>query len=141
MLPGITTFEHRFGILRYYLAPMAGITDVVFRGLMREMGAQAVVSELVSAEGMIRGGQRTWDLMAYSETERPVGIQIFGSSVTSLVESARIVQGEGADFVDLNLGCPVKKVVCDGGGAAWLRDPAKLGQLLAAMKQVLRIPL
>ena len=141
MLSPIDIFQERFGPLRYFMAPMAGITDVVFRLLIREMGAQAVVSELVSSEGIVRRGKKTWELMAFDEAERPVGIQIFGSDVTSMVESARIVQGEGADFVDINLGCPVKKVVCDGGGAAWLRDPVALGKLLVEMKRVLRIPL
>lgn len=120
---------------------MAGITDVAFRLLMREMGAQAVVSELVSAEGLVRGGQKTRELMAFSAEESPVGIQIFGHKVESLVEAARIVQGEGADFVDINFGCPVKKVVCDGGGAAWLRDPVVLGKLLQDLRGALRIPL
>ncbi len=123
------------------MAPMAGISDIVFRTLIREMGAQAVVSELISAEGLIRGGEKTRDLMRFAESERPVGIQIFGSSVASMVQAARIVESEGADFVDVNFGCPVKKVVCDGAGAAWLKDPIKLGELLSAMKSALRIPL
>ena len=141
MLPPIDTFRDRFGEVRYLMAPMAGISDTVFRQLIREMGAQVVVSELISSEGMIRKGAKTWDLMHYDEAERPVGIQIFGSDVASMVEAARIVQGEGADFVDINFGCPVKKVVCDGGGAAWLRDPVQLGVLLREMKSALRIPL
>ncbi len=141
MLSPILTFEERFGPLRYFMAPMAGISDVVFRRLIREMGAQAVVSELLSAEGLVRGGKKTRDMMYFCEEERPVGIQLFGSDVTTLVEAARIVQEEGADFVDINFGCPVKKVVCDGAGAAWLRDPAKLGELLSSIKSALRIPL
>jgi tRNA-dihydrouridine synthase B len=120
---------------------MAGISDTVFRLLMREMGAQVVVSELLSSEGLVRRGQKTLDMMAFDERERPVGIQIFGSSVQSMTEAARIIQGEGADFVDINFGCPVRKVVCDGAGAAWLKDPVKLGELLREMKSALRIPL
>lgn len=141
MLPPISLFEERFGLLRYVMAPMAGISDIVFRSLIREMGAQAVVSELLSAEGLIRGGEKTKDMMRFSELERPVGIQLFGSSIPSMVEAARIVQSEGADFVDINFGCPVKKVVCDGAGAAWLKEPERMGELLSAMKAVLRIPL
>jgi nifR3 family TIM-barrel protein len=80
-------------------------------------------------------------MLQFDERERPVGIQIFGSDVSSLVEAAKIVQGEGADFVDINFGCPVRKVVCDGGGAAWLRDPVKLSGLLHEVKSALRIPL
>ena len=141
MLPSINTFEQRFGSLRYFLAPMAGITDTVFRTLMREMGAQVVISELISSEGLVRGGKKTRELLAFSSLERPVGIQLFGSQISKLADAARIVEQEGADFVDLNLGCPVRKVVCDGGGAAWLRNPPQLGQLLCSMKKAIRIPL
>lgn len=123
------------------MAPMAGITDTVFRSLIREMGAEVVISELVSSEGLVRGGQKTRDLMRFDEAERPVGIQIFGSELKTMVEAAKIVQEDGADFVDINFGCPVRKVVCDGGGAAWLQDPAKMGELLSAIKNALRIPL
>lgn len=141
MLNGLTTFKDRFGEIRYVFAPMAGISDTVFRLLMREMGAQMVVSELLSAEGLVRGGKKTHDMLQYDVRERPIGIQIFGGDTRSMTEAARIVQGIGADFVDINFGCPVKKVVCDGGGAAWLKDPVALGKLLQSMKSVLTIPL
>ena len=123
------------------MAPMAGITDTVFRSLIRELGAEVVISELISSEGLVRRGTRTMELMGFGESERPVGIQIFGHSISSMAEAARIVEGEGADFVDINFGCPVKKVVCDGGGAAWLRDPKALGCLLREIKKGIRIPL
>jgi len=141
VLPPIDLFAERIGPVRWVLAPMAGITDMVYRTLARRYGSHVVVSELVSSEGLVRGGQKTRDLMEFGDAERPVGIQIFGHDVATMVEAARIVQGAGADFVDINFGCPVKKVVCDGGGSAWLRDPAAMGQLLTAMKSVLRIPL
>lgn len=141
MLSPISTFQERFGPVRYLMAPMAGITDTVFRLLIREMGAQVVISELLSAEGISRRDNRTRDMLRFEEAERPVGIQIFGSTISSMVEAAKVVQEEGADFVDINFGCPVKKVVCDGGGAAWLREPQKLGELLTAIKAPLRIPL
>lgn len=140
-LSPIHTFKERFDDIRYVLAPMAGITDTVFRLLMRKMGSQAVISELLSAEGLVRGGARTRQMMQFDERERPVGIQIFGSNITTMTEAAKIVQEEGADFVDINFGCPVKKVVCDGSGSAWLRSPAKMGELLSALKSSLRIPL
>lgn len=141
MLPPISLFEERFGKVRYVLAPMAGITDTVFRLLMRQMGSQIVISELLSAEGLVRGGARTRQMMQFDERERPVGIQIFGSQIQTMVEAAKIVQEEGADFVDINFGCPVKKVVCDGSGSAWLKSPQKMGELLSEMKSNLRIPL
>lgn len=141
MLPPITTFWDKWGPVRYFMAPMAGITDSTFRTLIRELGAEVVISELVSSEGLRRGGQRTRDLMAFCEAERPVGIQIFGCDIESMTDGARIVQDAGADFVDINFGCPVKKVVSDGGGSAWLKDPVALGKLLTSMKGVLNIPL
>jgi len=141
MLPAITIFQQRYGAIRFFLAPMAGITDSSFRLLMRYMGAQAVVSELISAEGIIRQGEKTLDLMRFSDQERPIGIQLFGYKILSLVEAAKIVEDDGADFVDLNLGCPVKKVVKNGGGAAWLRDPVALGRLLKEARQAITIPL
>lgn len=140
-LAPISIFSERFGESRWFLAPMAGITDIVFRRLMRTMGADVVISELVSSEGLVRGGAKTRELMAFCDEERPVGIQIFGSDTQRLIEAARIVQEEGADFVDINFGCPVKKVVCDGAGAAWLREPQKMGEMLSAVKASLRIPL
>lgn len=120
---------------------MSGITDTVFRQLMREMGADVVISDLISAEGLVRGGERTRSMMAFVESERPVGIQLFGGNEDSLVEAARMVEASGADFVDLNLGCPVNKVVKTGGGSAWLREPAALGKLLVRMKAGLSVPL
>lgn len=140
-LPPCQTFEKIYGPVRFFMAPMAGITDMVFRLLIREMGAQVVISELISSEGLIRGGEKTLDLMRYDERERPVGIQLFGSEITSLVEAAKIVEQKGADFVDINFGCPVKKIVCDGSGAAWLREPQKMFLLLSSVKKVLSIPL
>lgn len=141
MLDPISLFNQQHGGLRTFFAPMAGISDTVFRLIMRELGAQCVVSELLSAEGLIRGGQRTREMLRFDERERPVGIQIFGHQLSSLVEAAKIVEGEGADFVDINMGCPVRKVVSDGGGAAWLKDLTKLGELLVAVKRGVQIPL
>ncbi|NBV49950.1 tRNA dihydrouridine synthase DusB [bacterium] len=141
MLQPIDLFQERFGSVRYMLAPMAGITDTVFRLLMRKMGSQVVISELLSSEGLVRGGARTRQMLKFDERERPVGIQIFGSSPETMAEAAKIVQEEGADFVDINFGCPVKKVVCDGSGSAWLKHPEKMGELLSFIKSHLRIPL
>jgi len=141
VLPPIELFKERFGNARFVLAPMAGITDTVFRLLMRKMGSQIVISELLSAEGLVRGGERTRQMLRFDERERPVGIQIFGSSIETMNQAAKIVQEEGADFVDINFGCPVKKVVCDGSGSAWLKNPNKMGELLTTLKSNLRIPL
>jgi tRNA-dihydrouridine synthase B len=141
VLSPIELFKERFGEARFVLAPMAGITDTVFRLLMRKMGSQIVISELLSAEGLVRGGARTRQMLQFDERERPVGIQIFGSNIETMTNAARIVQEEGADFVDINFGCPVKKVVCDGSGSAWLKTPEKMGDLLSTIKSQIRIPL
>lgn len=125
----------------FVLAPMAGITDVVFRSFIRKMGAGILTSELISAQGLWHQSEKTKDLMAFREEERPVGIQIFGEEEQSLVYAAQCVQDIGADFVDLNLGCPVKKIVKKGAGSALLKEPERLAKLLAAMKRVLSIPL
>lgn len=125
----------------FVLAPMAGITDVVFRSFMRQMGAGVLTSELISAQGLWYQSEKTKELMAFTEEERPVGIQLFGEEEKSLVYAAQYVQDQGADFVDINLGCPVKKIVKKGAGSALLKEPQRLASLLAAIKNVLQIPL
>lgn len=125
----------------YVLAPMAGITNAPFRLLMREMGAGVVISELISATGMEYESRKTLDLCQYFEEERPVGLQIFGEDGEHLAQAARKLELRGVDFVDINLGCPVPKVVTKGGGAAMLKDPMKLYQTLRQVKEAIRIPL
>src|SRR5690349_14914744 len=95
----------------YVLAPMAGITNAPFRRLMKEAGAGIVISELISSTGIQYGGQKTLDLCRYFEEERPVGLQIFGENAEHLAEAAQFLENKGVDFIDINLGCPVPKVV------------------------------
>ena len=125
----------------FVLAPMAGITDMPFRAFMKSMGAGVVVSELVSANGIKYGGENTLKLLDYEESERPVGLQLFGEDPQVLADAARKVQELGADFVDLNFGCPVKKVVQKGGGSAVLKDIPHLQKILRAVKSAITIPL
>jgi nifR3 family TIM-barrel protein len=125
----------------YVLAPMAAITNAPYRLLMRELGAGIVVSELISATGMQYGGKKTLELCRYFEAERPVGLQIFGDGAEDLSQAAQELERRGVDFVDINLGCPVPKVVSKGGGAAMLRDPARLHAVLKTVKDSIRIPL
>ncbi len=132
---GPLRLEHPF-----ILAPMAGITHSSFRRQMRRHQSAAVISELISASGLHHGGERTRELMRFHEEERPVGLQIFGESTELLCQAAQAVEAVGADFVDLNLGCPVPKVVKNGGGAALCRDVVALGKLLTAMVQAVKIP-
>ncbi len=124
----------------FLLAPMAGITNSPFRRLMREYQSSVVISELVSANGIEYASQRTLDLLKYVESERPVGLQIFGEEEENLVKACQVVERMGANFVDLNMGCPVPKVVKKGAGAAMCRNPVELGKILAAMVKSVKIP-
>ena len=124
----------------FVLAPMAAITDMPFRIFMKELGAGVVVSELVSANGIKYGGEKTLKLLEYDESERPVGLQIFGEDLDALAQAARKIQELGGDFVDLNFGCPVKKVVAKGAGAAILKDLVQLRNVLRTVKAAVTIP-
>lgn len=125
----------------FVLAPMAGITDMVFRHLMRKLGAGILTSELISANGLFYNSEKTKKLMRFLEVERPVGIQIFGEDEPALVNAAQYVEQLGADFVDINLGCPVKKVVKKGAGSALLKEPDKLRSICRNIKNKISIPL
>lgn len=125
----------------FVLAPMAGITDRPFRTFMREMGCGIVVSELVSATGLKYSSDKTRKLMEFDQTQRPVGIQLFGENFEHLAYAAREVEQMGADFVDLNFGCPVPKVVNKGAGSACLKDLSKLRDTIRAAKSGIKIPL
>lgn len=124
----------------FVLAPMAGITNSPFRRLMKRRGSALVISELVSANGIEYSGGKTLDLLRYHEEERTVGLQIFGEDTELLCKAAQYVEKVGADFVDLNLGCPVPKVVKKGAGSAMCRDPISLGKTLEAMVKAVKIP-
>lgn len=125
----------------FFLAPMAGVTDSPFRSFMREMGCGLITTELVSARGLKENHQKTRQLMKFEESQRPVGIQVFGESADDLGEGARAAQDTGADFVDLNLGCPVNKIVKKGAGAALLKDLKTLTKVLRQMRSQTTLPL
>ena len=114
------------------LAPMAGITDLPYRLIMKRFGAGLVFTEMVSANGLIRTGRRTRELLESDPTERPLGVQLFGEDPAVLAEAARLVEDVG-DLLDLNFGCPVPKVVRSGAGSALLRDPLRVGKIVAAV--------
>jgi tRNA-dihydrouridine synthase B len=124
------------------LAPVAGHTDTLFRQAIKGLGGCGlVVSELVSTEGMTRHQGRTSYLTNFEQSERPIAIQIFGSNSERMAESAAMVEKMGADIVDVNLGCPVKKVVKQGGGSSLLRDLPLLEKILCSVRKAVRIPL
>ena len=113
-------FQDRFPL---YLAPMAGVTDTIFRQLAKGYGADVMVTEFVSAEGIFRKNERTMEYLEFVDAERPLGVQLFGGDPAHLGEAARmVVEWKQPDFIDLNFGCPVNKVVSKMGGSALLRD-------------------
>jgi len=124
----------------FILAPMAGITNSPFRRLMRRRQSAVVISELVSANGLEFGGERTHQLLKFHDEERVVGLQIFSERPDLLVKACQHIEKLGADFVDLNLGCPVPKVVKKGAGSAMCRNPVELGKILTDMVKSVRIP-
>ncbi len=126
----------------FWLAPMAGITDVCFRRLMDEMQAGVLISELVSAKGLFHNSEKTRKMMRIHKNPGTlVGVQLFGESAEDIVQAASVVEETGADFIDINMGCPVKKVTKKGCGAALLRDPAYLEIFLTTIKKGIRLPL
>jgi nifR3 family TIM-barrel protein len=114
------------------LAPLAGITDTTFRLLCRENGADVVLTEMASAKGLLMQPSLSRRFLEYCEGERPVGAQLFGSSPAEMGEAAARIRDLGFDFVDINMGCPVRKVTAGGAGAAILSDPGLAGEIVAA---------
>ncbi len=126
----------------FWMAPMSGITDVCFRQLMDEMGAGVLVSELVSAKGLVFNSEKTRRMIAIHENPGTlVGLQLFGEDADDFIKIAHLVQERGADFLDINLGCPVKKVVQKGCGSALMRDPAHLERFLTRIRKNIGLPL
>src|SRR5687767_9618191 len=123
------------------MAPMAGMTDTAFRRLVkRQGGCGLVVTEMVSSEGLVRGIDRTLEYAEYTEEERPVSIQIFGGDPAKMADAARIVEGVGADIVDVNMGCPVPKIAKHNAGCSLMREPLHAAEVIAAMTKAVSIP-
>jgi tRNA-dihydrouridine synthase B len=125
----------------FALAPMAGMTDTAFRRLVkRRGGCGLVVTEMVSSEGLVRGIDRTLEYAEYTEEERPVSIQIFGGDPEKMAAAAQIVEGMGADVVDVNMGCPVPKIAKHNAGCSLMREPGHAQSVVRAMTRAVRIP-
>ncbi len=123
------------------VSPMAGMTDTAFRRLVkRHGGCGLVVTEMVSSEGLVRGIDRTLEYAEFTEEERPVSIQIFGGDPERMAEAARVVEGMGADIVDINMGCPVPKIAKHQAGCSLMREPAHAAAIVSAMVKAVRIP-
>jgi tRNA-dihydrouridine synthase B len=122
------------------LAPMAGITDSVFRQFIKRLGGCGLITtEFVSSEGLLRQNLRSRRYLFFREEERPIAAQIFGADPQRLADAARLVEDLGFDLVDLNLGCPAKKVV-KGGGSGLLRDLPRLEKILKSIRAAVRLP-
>ena len=123
------------------LAPMEDVSDPPFRALCKEKGADVVYTEFISSEGLIRNAVKSTMKLDIYEKERPVGIQIFGANLDSMLQSVDIVEQTKPDIIDINFGCPVKKVVCKGAGAGILKDIDKMEMLTREMAKRTKLPL
>ncbi len=122
------------------LAPLAGITNLPFRLMCRRSGAALAYTEMVSVNGLVREGANTLALLKSCPEDRPLGIQLFGDSPADLAEAARMVDGSG-ELLDINMGCPVRKVVGTGAGSALMKDPQKVAAIIRAVRAVTTMPL
>jgi len=123
------------------LAPMEDVSDPPFRALCKEGGADVVYTEFISSEGLIRDAAKSVQKLDIYEKERPVGIQIFGANLDSMMRAVEIVEATQPDIIDINFGCPVKKVVCKGAGAGILKDIPLMVKLTEAMVKRTRLPI
>jgi nifR3 family TIM-barrel protein len=131
MTAALPWFQNRFPL---YLAPMAGVSDKIFRQLCKEYGADILTTEFVSAEGIFRRNERTREYLDFDEIERPIGVQLFGGNAEHMAEAARqVIDWVRPDFIDLNFGCPVNKVVSKNGGSALLKDCPTLASVAVAV--------
>ena len=129
------------GYVPLFLAPQAGVSESPFRRLCRRFGADVVVTEFVSAEGICHGSERTRAYLRFEEEERPIGVQIFGARPESMAEAAALVSDVyRPDFVDINFGCPVKKVVKRNGGSGCLRDLGLVERIVRAVVRATPLP-
>lgn len=123
------------------LAPMAGVTNEAFRTICREKGAGLVYAEMVSDKGLLYSNKKTYDMIKVSKDEHPISMQLFGNDVDTILEAAKIIEKESnADILDINMGCPVNKVVKDGSGSALLKTPDKIYDIVKALKDNINMP-
>ncbi|MEE2753424.1 MAG: tRNA dihydrouridine synthase DusB [Candidatus Latescibacterota bacterium] len=123
------------------LAPLAGVTDRAFRDLCREQGASVAVTEMVSAKGLADGTELSSEYLDFDDREHPISVQMFGSEPDSMAEGARVIAERKPDLIDINCGCPVKKIVNRNAGAALMKDPSYLGKIISAMVCAVDVPI
>ena len=123
------------------LAPMAGVTDLAFRSICREMGAALSCTELVSSRALCYQDKKSRQLLQLAENEKPAAVQLFGSDPDCMADAAEIaLSASGADILDINMGCPVGKVVANGDGSALMRDPEKAARIAEAVVRRVKVP-
>lgn len=122
------------------LAPMAGITNLPMRILSRVQGASLCFTEMVSVNGLVREGKKSFDLVRSTPEDRPLGIQIFGDDPAIMADGARLVEPYG-ELIDINMGCPVRKVISSGAGSALLREPERIRAIIREVRRATRLPL
>ena len=121
-----------------YLAPMARVTDVVFRQFCKDQGADVMVTEFAQADALNREDPKLWETVDFTKEQRPMGVQIFGSKPASMADAARLlVDRLQPDFIDLNFGCPAERVICMDAGSSMLRNPSRLGAVTKAVVQAI----
>ena len=125
---------------RVFLGPMAGVTDMPFRILCREQGADLIYTEMVSAKGIHYNNTNTKDMLKIDERERPVALQLFGSEPELMAETAKRIEELNFDILDVNMGCPVPKVVNNGEGSALMKDPVLAGRIVSALVKAVKKP-
>lgn len=123
------------------LAPMAGVTDLPFRLLCKEQGCDVLYTEMVSAKAILYKNRNTEPLMEYQEQEHPIGLQLFGSDPQIMADMAAKVQERGYDFIDINMGCPVPKIVNNNEGSALMKQPKLVGEIVSAMVKAVDVPI
>jgi tRNA-dihydrouridine synthase B len=125
---------------RAFLAPLAGISNLPFRLIARSLGCSLAYTEMISANGLVRKTAKTFEYLKTCADDRPLGAQIFGSDPAIMAQAARIVSDSGVDLIDINMGCPVKKVIKTGSGAILMKDPDLVARIIESVKKAVRIP-
>ena len=122
------------------LAPLAGITNLPFRLIARSQGCECCFTEMISATGLIRDSERTLDYMKSCPEDKPLGFQIFGADPSIMAEAAKFIAGQGPDLIDINMGCPVRKVIKSGAGAKLMKDPVLAGKIIESVVKAVDVP-
>ena len=123
-----------------FLAPLAGISNLPFRLIVRSQGCALAYTEMISTNGLVRKTAKTYEYLKTCADDRPLGAQIFGADPQIMAEAARIVADSGVDLIDINMGCPVKKVIKAGAGAILMKNPDPIARIVEAVKKAVKIP-